>query len=123
MTSPSTTKPSPVRGEVWWLQFDPSIGAEQRKTRPAVVVNVPSVGRLPLRIVVPITEWDPKWSTVPWLIYLKSTARNGLTKDSAADAFQVKSLSLDRFVKKMGVLSADEMEQISAAVALCVGAP
>ncbi|MBX3410809.1 MAG: type II toxin-antitoxin system PemK/MazF family toxin [Phycisphaeraceae bacterium] len=123
MTSPSKTNPSPVRGEVWWIQFDPSVGSEQRKTRPAVVLNVGSVGKLPLRIVVPVTEWDPKWATVPWLVYLKATSRNGLTKDSAADAFQVKSLSLQRFVKKMGVLTADEMEQVAAAVALCVGAP
>lgn len=123
MTSPSRTNPGPVRGEVWWIQFDPSVGSEQRKTRPAVVLNVASVGKLPLRIVVPITEWDPKWATVPWLVYLKSTTRNGLTKDSAADAFQVKSLSLQRFQTKMGVLTADEMEQIAAAVALCIGAP
>lgn len=123
MTNPLKTNATPVRGEVWWIEFDPSVGSEQRKTRPAVVLNVPSVGKLPLRIVVPITEWDPKWATVPWLVYLKSTTRNGLTKDSAADCFQVKSLSLQRFQSKMGFLTADEVEQIAAAVALCVGAP
>lgn len=58
MTSPSKTNPTPNRGEVWWIQFDPSVGSEQRKTRPAVVMNVPAVGKLPLRIVVPITEWE-----------------------------------------------------------------
>lgn len=123
MTRPLKSDPTPVRGEVWWIQFDPSVGSEQRKTRPAVVMNVSSVGRLPLRIVVPITEWDPKWATVPWLVYLKRASRNGLTKDSAADCFQVKSLSLQRFEQKLGTLTADEVEQIAAAVALCVGAP
>ncbi len=123
MTSPSKTNPAPNRGEVWWIQFDPSVGSEQRKTRPAVVMNVPAVGKLPLRIVVPITEWDPKWATVPWLVHLKATSRNGLTKDSAADCFQVKSVSLQRFGSKMGLLTADEIEQIAASVALCVGAP
>ncbi len=123
MTSPSKADPAPNRGEVWWIRFDPSVGSEQRKTRPAVVMNVAAVGKLPLRIVVPITEWDPKWVTVPWLVHLKATARNGLTKDSAADCFQVKSVSLQRLESKMGVLMADEIEQIAAAVALCVGAP
>lgn len=60
MTRPSTTDPQPVRGEVWSIRFDPTEGAEMGKTRPAVVVNPPSVGRLPLRIVVPVTEWSPK---------------------------------------------------------------
>ena len=122
VTSPSKTDPDPARGEVWWIRFDPSDGSEVQKTRPAVVVNVASVGRLPLRIVVPTTGWDQKWATVPWLVYLKKTTRNGLDKDSAADCFQVKSVSLGRFVSRVGVLAADEIEQIAAAVAICVGA-
>ena len=120
--TPSKADAAPIRGDIWFIRFDPAQGAEIGKTRPAVVVNVSSVGRLPLRIVVPVTEWKPNWATVPWLVFLKPTARNGLDKDSAADCFQVKSVSLGRFVNKCGVLSADEMEQISAAVAICVGA-
>lgn len=120
MTSPSRT--NPVRGEVWSLRFDPVRGAEIGKTRPAVVISPSSVGRLPLRIVVPVTEWKAKYATVPWLIYLKQRQRNGLSKDSAADCFQVKSVAVQRFVTKLGDLRADEVEEISAAVALCVGA-
>ena len=97
MTGRSRTSLLPKRGEIWWIRFDPIQGAEIGKTRPAAVVSVPSVGRLPLRIVVPITDWNPKWATVPWLVYLRKTQRNGLPKDSAADCFQVKSLSLERF--------------------------
>ena len=47
MTSPPTSDPR--RGEVWLIRFDPAQGAEIGKTRPAVVVNPGSVGRLPLR--------------------------------------------------------------------------
>lgn len=46
----------PARGEVWLVSFDPSLGAEIRKVRPAVVINIDEMGRLPLRIVVPITD-------------------------------------------------------------------
>lgn len=122
MTSRSKTDVAPTRGEVWWIRFDPSEGSEVQKTRPAVVMNVASVGRLPLRMVVPITGWDNRWATVPWLVYLKRTARNGLEKDSAADCFQVKSVSLGRFASRIGILAADEIEQIAAAIAICVGA-
>ena len=44
-----STPPNPRRGEIWDICFDPSVGAEIQKTRPAVVVNIESVGRLPLR--------------------------------------------------------------------------
>ena len=44
------------RGEIWTVRFDPSEGAEIRKVRPAVVISVDTVGLLPLRIVVPLTD-------------------------------------------------------------------
>jgi mRNA-degrading endonuclease toxin of MazEF toxin-antitoxin module len=87
------------------------------KTRPAIVVSPPSVGRLPLRIVVPITDWKSRYSPVPWLVHLKPNRRNGLSKESAADCFQVKSVSVGRFVRKLGALRANEIEEISAEIA------
>lgn len=92
--TPSDSPLDPIRGEIWQIKFDPAKGAEVRKLRPAVVISIPAVGRLPLRIVVPITGWQDRWSTVPWLVKVKPTQRNGLTKVSAADAFQAKSLSI-----------------------------
>jgi mRNA interferase MazF len=118
----SRSKVNPVRGEVWQLRFDPAKGAEMGKTRPAIVVSPPSVGRLPLRIVVPVTDWKATFITVPWLVHLKPNKRNGLSKESAADCFQVKSVSVRRFVSRLGALRASEVEEISAAIALCVGA-
>lgn len=112
---------TPNRGEVWRVRFDPSVGAEIQKVRPAVVVNVAGVGRLPLCIVVPITDWKPWYATFPWFVNVPATAQSGLQKDSGADAFQVKSLSQDRFVRRLGTLSPAEMTEIAAAIALCVG--
>lgn len=112
---------TPSRGEVWHVRFDPSIGAEIAKIRPAVVVNVSEIGVLPLRIVVPITEWKPRYAAFPWFIPLAATAQNGLSKPSGADAFQVKSLSVARFVRRLGSLTLAEVENVVAAIALCTG--
>ena len=71
------------------IRFDPTQGAEIGKTRPAVVVNPNSVGRLPLRIVVPVTGWKHQYAAVPWLVQIKPARTNGLRKASAADCFQV----------------------------------
>jgi mRNA interferase MazF len=46
---------------------------------------------------------------------------NGLTKESGADAFQVKSVSLDRFRDRRGAVAGKILEEVAAAVALCVG--
>lgn len=45
------------QGEIWSVNLDPTLGAEIRKTRPAIIVNDNAVGRLPLKIIVPLTDW------------------------------------------------------------------
>jgi mRNA interferase MazF len=114
---------APQRGEIWLVDFDPAVGAEIRKVRPAVVVNVDSVGRLPLRIIVPITDWKPPYASFPWFVELPANAANGLTKDSGADCFQVKSVSEDRFVNMLGNVTGGQLDAIAAAIGLCVGVP
>jgi mRNA interferase MazF len=115
--------PTPNRGEIWLVDFDPSIGAEIKKVRPAVVVSLNSIGRLPLRLVVPLTDWKPHFVAFPWFVLIPANNSNGLTKDSGADAFQVKSVSLDRLVQAIGNVTAAQIDAVSGAVALCVGAP
>ena len=90
--------PTPRRGDVWLVSFDPTVGAEIRKVRPAVVVTAAGVGRLPFQIVVPLTDWKPHYVNASWFVAPPATAANGLSKDSGADAFQVKSVSENRFV-------------------------
>jgi mRNA interferase MazF len=114
--------PTPKRGEIWLVRFDPSIGAEIRKIRPAIVVNLDAIGRLPLRIVVPVTDWKADYAKLSWFAFLPATADNGLTKDSGVDAFQVKSVSETRFVRKLGEITDAQMEDVASAIALCVGA-
>jgi mRNA interferase MazF len=44
------------QSEVWLINLDPTIGAEIEKTRPAIIVNDDSLGKLPLKIIVPLTD-------------------------------------------------------------------
>ena len=87
------------RGDVWLINLDPTVGAEIKKTRPAVIVNDDAVGILPLKVIVPVTEWQDRYAVAPWLVQLESNATNGLDKPSAADAFQVRSVAQERFVR------------------------
>jgi mRNA interferase MazF len=100
------------RGEIWLINLDPTIGSEIRKTRPAVIVNSNALGKLPLSIIVPIADWKENYAIAPWMIHLKPEDINGLSKPSAADCFQVRSVSHSRFVKKLGILNAALMQEI-----------
>ncbi|MBN1118809.1 MAG: type II toxin-antitoxin system PemK/MazF family toxin [Bacteroidales bacterium] len=100
------------QNEVWLINLDPTIGAEIKKTRPAIIVNDNLLGKLPLKIFVPITDWKDRYTIAPWMIRIEANNKNGLTKDSSADCFQVRSVSQDRFVKRLGELSDSIMDEI-----------
>src|SRR5438552_11327536 len=117
------TAPAPKRGEIWLVDFDPAVGAEIRKVRPALVISMDTIGRLPLRMVVPITDWKPQYANFPWFVELPASAGNGLAKDSGADAFQTKSVSIDRLVRLLGTVTSTQLDEIASAIALCVGVP
>lgn len=106
-----------LRSEIWLINLDPTVGAEIKKTRPAVVVNADAVGALPLRVIVPLTDWKERYSVAPWMVKLEQSKENGLLKVSAADTFQVRSVARERFVRKLGRLSAVEMKAITVALA------
>ncbi len=106
------------RGEVWRINLDPTMGAEIKKTRPAVIVNDDAVGILPLKVIVPITEWKDRYAVAPWMVRLDPDSENGLDKPSAADTFQVRSLSQARFVQRTGKLSEAAMQDITKALAV-----
>ena len=114
------TAPSPERGEVWLVNFNPSQGDEINKIRPAVVVSSSHLSRLRLRIVVPLTNWNPRFVQFPWHLKLEPDQRNGLSKESSADALQIKSISVDRFIRKLGVLKPSQTSNIVAAITLLV---
>jgi mRNA interferase MazF len=106
------------RGEVWLINLDPTVGAEIKKTRPAVIVNDDAVGILPLKVIVPITDWKDRYAAAPWMVRVEPDVDNGVEKISAADAFQVRSVAQERFVRRLGRLSDLVMIEISKALAL-----
>jgi mRNA interferase MazF len=106
------------RGEVWLINLDPTIGAEITKIRPSVIVNDDSIGVLPLKVIVPITDWKDRYAIAPWMVRLEPDRVNNLEKLSAADTFQVRSVAQERFVRRLGRLSPIAMHEIAQALAI-----
>jgi mRNA interferase MazF len=65
-----------------------------------------------LKIIVPITDWKDKYEIAPWMIKITPGKSNGLKKISSADCFQVRSVSQERFVKKIGVISDNIQDEV-----------
>ncbi|MCP4415009.1 MAG: type II toxin-antitoxin system PemK/MazF family toxin, partial [Chloroflexi bacterium] len=79
--------------------------------------NDDAISILPLKVIVPVTDWKERYAVAPWMVKLEPTPVNGLSKPSAADAFQVRSVSQQRFARCLGALSPEVMYLISNALA------
>jgi mRNA interferase MazF len=108
------------RGEIWLINLDPTVGAEIRKIRPVVIVSSDAIGVLPLRVIVPVTDWKARYEPAAWMVKILPDQQNGLSKPSAADTFQIRSVATSRFIREIGVISDADLKLIVNAIGLVV---
>ncbi len=105
----------PHRGEVWWVSFDPSIGGEIQKTRPAVIVSNNAANAVLNRVVVvPISSQTGRLYPAEALITLKGEQRKAM-------ADQIMTASKQRLQSRIDVLSTKDVTSVENAILLHLG--
>ncbi|GAX40353.1 putative PemK-like protein [Tolypothrix sp. NIES-4075] len=110
----------PKRGEVYLVSFDPTIGAEIQKTRPALVLqNDVSNEYSPITIVAAITSKfdEPLYPTE----VLIQVPEGGLTINSVALLNHIRSIDKQRLIKRLGKLEESTMKQVNQAIQISLG--
>lgn len=110
----------PRRGELYLVSFDPTVGAEIRKTRPALVLQNDIANRWsPITIVAALTSQfeGPLYPTE----VLVTAPEGGLSADSVVLLNQVRSIDKRRLVKRLGVLKPETMKRVEQALLLSLG--
>ncbi|MFW6104155.1 MAG: type II toxin-antitoxin system PemK/MazF family toxin [Bacteroidota bacterium] len=100
------------RGDVWWIRFDPSVGGEIRKQRPAVVVSNNAANQFLNRVqVIPLTSSIEK--LYPSEAYVKIKGQK-----NKAMADQLTTVSKKRLINHIGSISSAEMQDIARAISI-----
>jgi mRNA interferase MazF len=86
-----------------------------------VIVNDDAVGIIPLKIIAPITGYKDKFNNVPWMVTLNPINENGLDKKSVIDLFQVRSVAEERLIERVGMIEADQILSVKAALKVVFG--
>lgn len=110
----------PRRNDVYLVSFDPTIGAEIRKTRPALIIqNDAANRRSPLTIVAAITSQfdEPLYPTE----VLIRAGEAGLAHDSVVLCNQIRSIDRRRLVRRLGVLKPNTVERVERALLMSLG--
>src|ERR1035437_1060244 len=111
---------SPRRGEVYFVNFDPTVGAEIRKIRPALIIQHDVSNRhSPITIVAAITlKFDDMLYPTEGLI---RAGEAGLKQDSVILLNQVRSTDRKRLAKRTGSVKESTLKRVDAAIKLSLG--
>jgi mRNA interferase MazF len=105
------------RGEIRWVNLEPTVGAEAQKIRPCVQNNIMNQYGL-LTIVMP---FRPGCKQAPYVVNVEATTSNGLDQNRYIDAGQIRAVDHSRILDLVGVLEEKYWDSIRTAVNIVLG--
>jgi mRNA interferase MazF len=107
------------RGEIRWVNLDPTVGAEAQKIRACLIVQSDIMNQYGLLTIV--MPFRPGSKQAPYIVNIKATVTNGLDKDRFIDVAQIRSVDYRRVLGLVGILEVEYWEEIRTALDVVLG--
>ncbi len=107
------------RGEIRWVQLDPTIGAEAKKTRACLIVQMDVMNQYGLLTIV--LPFLPGQKQAPYGVNVQATIQNGLDHDRDLDIGQIRAVSHQRILNSLGTLEDEYWQPIQDALEIVLG--
>lgn len=109
----------PKRGEIWWVNFDPAVGTEIKKIRPALIISNNFSNKVGKKYnVIPITS---KIKNLLTSVIVDIDDKNCLKNISAIKVPEIATCDKSRFKAKIGVLSSEKLKEVEKKLKLHLG--
>jgi mRNA interferase MazF len=107
------------RGEIRWVNLDPTVGAEAKKIRACLIVQNDIMNQYGLLTIV--MPFRPGSKQAPYVVNVKATPNNGLDQDRFLDVGQIRAVDHSRILGLVGVLESEYWELIRTALNVVLG--
>ncbi|GCL38134.1 transcriptional modulator of MazE/toxin, MazF [Sphaerospermopsis reniformis] len=107
------------RGEIRWVNLDPTVGAEAQKNRACLIVQHDIMNQYGLLTIV--MPFRPGSKQAPYIVNVKATVTNGLDQERFIDVAQIRSVDYRRVLGLVGILEAEYWAEIHTALDVVLG--
>ena len=105
-------------GDIYTVNFNSRSGDTSNKAIPVVILSEGHDRYLKQAIVAPVIDWEHHLDKNPFFVALEPDSFRGLETRSMIDCYQLRVVSHERFMKKIGTISKDEMNQVKKSISL-----
>ena len=109
----------PKRGEIYYVTFDPTIGVEIKKSRPALIIQN-DIGNMHSQATIVAAITSTSRESSPYEVFLKA-GEGGLQKDSIILLNQIRTIDKKRLGKRLGTISSESMKKVDKAIEISLG--
>lgn len=108
------------RGDIFWVDFSPARGSEQKGQRPALVIQNDIGNKVSSTIIIAACSTSYTGQPYPFQVVIKAK-ESGLSKDTVVDLGQILTIDKSRLINKSGSISKNKMAEVDKAIAVSLG--